>query len=130
LSTSPLRGIAGFCLGIDPVEAMVHGSPAAVVGVRFVAARAEALPVRSASIDVITAAGSLNFADLDQFFPDAARVLRDGGALIVYDFASGCRFPDSGALDAWFTGSPPLPEGRAWGCARSRITRRRGPAST
>jgi SAM-dependent methyltransferase len=103
LSTSPLRGIAGFCLGIDPVEAMVHGSPAAVVGIRFVAARAEALPVRSASIDVITAAGSLNFADLDQFFPDAARVLQDGGALIVYDFAAGCRFPDSGALDAWFT---------------------------
>ena len=103
LSTSPLRGIAGFCVGIDPVEAMVHGSPAAVIGVRFVAARAEALPVRSASIDVITAAGSLNFADLDQFFPDAARALRDGGALIVYDFSSGRRFPDSDALDAWFT---------------------------
>ena len=103
LSTSPLRGIAGFCLGIDPIEAMVHGSPAAVIGVRFAAARAEALPVRSASIDIITAAGSLNFADLDQFFPDAVRVLRDGGALIVYDFSAGRRFVDSDVLDAWFT---------------------------
>lgn len=103
LSTSPLRGIAGFCLGIDPVEAMVHGSPARAVGVRFAAARAEALPVRTASVDVITAAGSLNYADLDEFFPDAARVLRREGALIVYDFSPGRRFPDSDALDLWFT---------------------------
>ena len=33
----------------------------------------------------ITAAGSLNYADLGQFFPDAERVLRDGGALIQLD---------------------------------------------
>lgn len=103
LSTSPLRGIAGFCLGVDPIEAMVHDSPARAVGVRFAAARAEALPVRSAFVDVITAAGSLNYADLDQFFPEAARVLRVGGALIVYDFSPGRRFPDSDALDEWFT---------------------------
>jgi SAM-dependent methyltransferase len=104
LSTSPLRGIAGFCLGIDPVEAMVHGSPARTVGVRLAAARAEALPVRTASIDIITAGGSLNFVDLEQFFPDALRVLRDGGALLVYDFSTGCRFAESDALDEWFGG--------------------------
>jgi ubiquinone/menaquinone biosynthesis C-methylase UbiE len=103
LSTSPLRGIAGFCLGLDPVAAMVHASPARTVGVRFAAARAEALPVRSDSIDIVTAAGSLNFADIGQFFPDAARVLRAEGALIVYDFSVGRRFPDSDALDVWFS---------------------------
>jgi SAM-dependent methyltransferase len=104
LSTSPLRGIAGFCLGIDPVEAMVHGSPVRTVGVRLAAARAEALPVRTASIDIITAAGSLNFTDLEQFFPEALRVLRDGGPLIVYDFSTGRQFAESDTLDEWFGG--------------------------
>ncbi len=103
LSTSPLRGIAGFCIGLDPIEAMVHGSPARAVGVRFATARAEALPVRSAFVDVVTAAGSLNYADLDAFFPEAARVLREGGALIVYDYTPGRRFPGSDALDDWFS---------------------------
>jgi hypothetical protein len=30
-------------------------------------------------------------------------VLRDGGALIVYDFSAGRRCPDSDALDEWFS---------------------------
>jgi SAM-dependent methyltransferase len=102
LSTSPLRGIADSCLGIDPIEAMVNGSPARAAGVRFAAARAEAIPVRSATIDIVTAAGSLNYADLGQFFPEAARVLRPGGALVVYDFSPGRRFRESPALNEWF----------------------------
>ena len=89
---------------------------------------AEALPVRSASIDVVTAAGSLNYAGLDQFFPDVARVLREGGALIVYDFSAGRRFADSETLDEWFTEflrRYPKDNGSG-GCTRCRITRRRG----
>ena len=50
------------------------------------------------AVDIVTAAGSLNFADLGRFFPDAARVLRAEGALIVYDFSAGRRFPEAEEL--------------------------------
>ena len=67
----------------------------------FAAARAEALPIRSGSIGLITAAGSLNYG-LDLFFPEAARVLTPGGVLVVYDFSPGRAFADSAGLHEWF----------------------------
>jgi SAM-dependent methyltransferase len=68
----------------------------------FVVAAAEHLPFRSASIDLIVAAGSLNYVDLDRFFPEAARVLEPGGLLIPYDFAAGRNFAHEPGLDTWF----------------------------
>ncbi len=59
-------------------------------------------PFSSASAGLMTAAGSLNYADLGRFFPEAARVLAPGGVLAVYDFSPGRSFPDSPALDEWF----------------------------
>ncbi len=103
LSTGPLAGLAKFAIGFEPVEAMVSGSPLGSDAVRFGVGRAEALPVRSASIDLITAAGSLNYVDLDPFFSEAARVLANGGALVVYDFSAGRTFRGATELDGWFT---------------------------
>src|SRR4051812_23140350 len=71
LSTVPLTGLASFAIGIEPIEAMVSGTPLRSDAMRFGAGRAEMLPVRSASIDLITAAGSLNYVDLDPFFAEA-----------------------------------------------------------
>jgi len=50
----------------------------------------------------MTAAGSLNYTDLDQFFPEAVRVLTPGGRLIIYDFSAGRRLRGSPLLDEWF----------------------------
>ncbi len=102
LSTGPLRELARWRLGTDPVEMMLRSGPTVAPGAHFAAARAEALPVRSRSIDLITAAGSLDYADLDRFFPEAARVLAPDGALVVYDFSPGRTFRDSTALDDWY----------------------------
>ena len=103
LSTAPLVRIAQLCVGIDPVEAMVQVGRRHSDQVVLGAARAEALPIAARSIDVITAAGSLNYVQLDTFFPEALRVLRSNGALVVYDFSAGRRFRSSPALDEWFT---------------------------
>jgi SAM-dependent methyltransferase len=103
LSTAPLVRIARLCIGIDPVEVMVQAGTTGSDGVALGAARAEALPIAAQSIDVITAAGSLNYVQLDAFFPEALRVLRADGALVVYDFSAGRRFRSSPALDDWFT---------------------------
>ena len=100
VSTEALAGFADFVIGMEPVASMLPKSPG------YFAGAAEAIPVHADSIDLITAAGSLNYADLNLFFPEAARVLCTGGLLIVYDFEPGRSFRDSGklddALDKWF----------------------------
>jgi SAM-dependent methyltransferase len=96
VSTQALAGFADFAIGMEPVASMLPKSPG------YFAGAAEAIPVRSDSIDLITAAGSLNYADPDLFFREAARVLHASGLLIVYDFEPGRSFRDSSALDDWF----------------------------
>ncbi len=102
LSTKALHRIARHCVGIEPEAAMLPWAQRVSRFSAFLVGRAEELPVISESVDVITAAGSLNYADLDRFFPEASRVLRPGGVLVVYDFSPGRSFPDSAALDDWF----------------------------
>ncbi len=103
LSTRPLQSIARRCYGIDPAEAMLRWSKTVAPGAIFIAGKAESLCVRSHSMDIITAAGSLNYADLDLFFPEAKRVLAPGGVLIIYDFSEGRRFRGSDGLEVWYS---------------------------
>ena len=103
LSTRLLQRIARHCIGIDPSEAMLGWSSRVAPNACFAAGAAEALPVRSHSIDIITAAGSLNYADLNLFFPEAARVLAPGGVLVIYDFSEGRNFRGSASLDTWYS---------------------------
>jgi SAM-dependent methyltransferase len=102
LSAAPLTLIADQVVGIEPAEAMLRWSSEVAPGAAFVAGRAEQLPIRGASIDLITAAGSLNYADLSLFAAEAVRVLRPGGTLVVYDFGPGREFRDSPVLGDWF----------------------------
>ena len=83
----------------------------------FVVGTAEALPLRTGAVDVITAAGSLNYANLDRFFPEAERVLVTQGVLVVYDFSAGKSFRNDTSLDEWFARfftryPPPVHEAR------------------
>lgn len=103
LSTGPLDRLAAQTFGVDVAESMLRWTSTIAPHAHFAAAGAEALPFRTASIGLITAAGSLNYADLDLFFPEAARVLTPGGVLVVYDFSPGRSFADSVSLDEWFS---------------------------
>ncbi len=103
LSTRALQLIARHCIGIDPSEAMIRCGSAIVQDASFLIGSAEALPVLSHSMDIIAAAGSLNFADLDLFFPEAVRSLRPNGVLVIYDFSEGRSFRESSDLDEWYS---------------------------
>ncbi len=103
LSTRPLASIARHCIGVDPAEVMLRWGRTVAPDAAFVAGSAEALPVRSRSMDIVTAAGSLDYADLNMFFPEASRVLGPDGVLVVYDFAEGRRFRESDKLDTWYS---------------------------
>jgi len=103
LSTRPLHAVARRVVGVDPVAPMLSLARAVSPQSAFIAARAEAVPLRSASVDLIAAAGSLNYADPPAALREAARLLAPSGVLCVYDFSQGRTFQDSAALETWFT---------------------------
>src|SRR5260370_12544288 len=110
VSTKALIDFAGSCIGLEPSEAMLKWAPRIAPSAAFVVGSAEAIPLCSRAVDLVTAAGSLNYADLDLFFPEAARVLIPHGILLVYDFSAGRRFPNATSLDdSVSTFQPPSP---------------------
>ena len=103
--------------GLEPAEAMLKWVATIAPSAEFVVGAAEAIPLRDRSVDLITAAGSLNYANLDLFFPEAARVLAPHGVLLVYDFSPGRSLRTSTKLDEWFSSfhgryPPPANEAR------------------
>jgi SAM-dependent methyltransferase len=117
VSTKALSGFAKSCIGLEPAEAMLKWAAGIAPSAQFVVGTAEAIPLRDRAVDLITAAGSLNYANPDLFFPEAARVLAPNGILLVYDFSPGRNFRNTTRLDEWFTSfhnryPPPSNEGQ------------------
>ena len=102
-STKALAGFAEQCIGLEPAAAMLRLAPRIAPDAAFAVGAAEHIPIRNRSIDVMTAAGSLNYVNLDLFFPEAVRVLAPQGVLIAYDFSAGKSFRNTTDLDDWFS---------------------------
>ncbi len=102
VSTRALEGVTDFRVGMEPAVAMLEFAGAVAPGAHFLAGIAEAIPLRDESVDLITAAGSLNYTDVERFFGEAGRLLRPDGVVVVYDFSPGRSFRESKALDEWF----------------------------
>lgn len=101
VSTAALQRIAPNPVGIEPHYSMLRYGSTIAPGAYFAAGTAERMPIRTGSMDLITAAGSLNFVDLQFGLPEIRRVLRNGGRLVIYDFAQGSDFADSDRLTIW-----------------------------
>src|SRR4051812_36564247 len=102
LSTQMLLRRASLAIGLDPSPSMVHWAKKLIPEAEFLAGAAEAIPLGSGTADLVTAAGSLNYAEWEGFFCETARVLIPEGRLVVYDFEPGRSFRDSPELDRWF----------------------------
>jgi ubiquinone/menaquinone biosynthesis C-methylase UbiE len=70
-----------------------HGRPRGVVPL---VSTAEELPLRTASLDLVTAFNCVHHFDLDRFLAAAARVLQPGGQLFIYT-----RTPQQNARTIW-----------------------------
>jgi predicted TPR repeat methyltransferase len=103
LSTAALSALADGRVGIEPVATMLRHRGEVAPGARFVVGRAEELPFADHCFELVTAAGALNYADLDTALPEVARVLSASGGLLIYDFSGGRRLARDGRLDQWFT---------------------------
>jgi SAM-dependent methyltransferase len=65
--------------------------------VRYFVARAEAVPLRSRSIGMVTVAQALHWLELSEFYTEARRVLRPEGLLVVWTY--GNQRVDGGPVD-------------------------------
>ena len=101
-STAALQALAREVVGLDPAIAMLEHRRAVAPGARFVVGRAERLPCADATFDLITAAGSINYADRDLLLPEIARALRPGGVFVIYDFSAGRRLAEDRRLERWY----------------------------
>jgi SAM-dependent methyltransferase len=102
LSTAALAPLARQVIGVEPVPAMLAYGRIVAPQARFVVGAAEQLPFGSGLFDLVTAAGSLNYADLPPALVEIARVLAPGGRFLLYDFSEGRRSPDGDAVATWF----------------------------
>ena len=66
--------------------------------IRYLVALAEAMPLRSASVDAVTVAQALHWLELPVFYGEARRVLRPDGLMVVWTY--GNHRVDGGDVDA------------------------------
>jgi SAM-dependent methyltransferase len=102
LSTAALAPLARQVTGLEPVPAMLAHRRAVAPRARFVVGQVERLPFAAGSFDLVTAAGSLNYADLPSALAEIARVLTPDGTFLLYDFSAGRRSVSGGELAAWY----------------------------
>lgn len=89
LSSRAVHELARRVLAVDVSLPMLHAAEP-LEGVDYVAAAAERIPVQDATVDVATIGVAFHWFDQLRAFPELSRVLRAGGALIVYsDFFHG-----------------------------------------
>jgi SAM-dependent methyltransferase len=102
LSTAALAPLARQVTGLEPISTMLAHRRAVAPHARFVIGQAERLPFATGSFGLVTAAGSLNYADLPSALAEIARVLTRDGTFLLYDFSTGRRSVSGDDLAAWF----------------------------
>jgi len=113
LSTRGLAELGIAAVGVDVAPAMVARARADT-GLPCVVASAEALPVATGAVDLVTVGSGVHWFDQQRFAAEAARVLRPGGALLLYEHGGGT-LPDPAFLDwmrwIYLRRFPPPPRG-------------------
>lgn len=100
LSSVPLRQLARHVLGVDVSREMVALAPAQA-GTAYLVARAERLPLGTATIDLMTLSSAFHWLERGSFFVDAWRVLRPNAWLIIYDHYFAGQMVENPAFQAW-----------------------------
>jgi SAM-dependent methyltransferase len=101
-STAALQSLADVAVGVEPAAAMLAHRSAVAPRARFVVGAAEQLPCSTASFDLVTAAGAINYTDRARSLAELARVLRAAGTIVIYDFSAGRRLQGDPALERWY----------------------------
>ena len=103
LSTMALKEIAEHVTGTDNSREMI--TVAQVKNeekIPYYQAAAEDLPFKDQSFDILTVCGAINWIDRSQFFPEAKRVLKKKGWVIIYDNFITEDMHDNTAYSRWY----------------------------
>ena len=84
MSTRALADLAAHVVGVDRSPQMLRFAPRLPNG-SYAIAEAERLPVAGSSVDTVTVCSGVHWFDQPAFFAEVRRVLRPGGAVILYD---------------------------------------------
>ncbi len=79
--TRALLSLGHTVIASDPGQRMVSTLRSDVPGAKVVTARAEDIPLRSSSVDVVVAGQAFHWFEQEHALPEIARVLRPGGVL-------------------------------------------------
>lgn len=86
LSTTALKELADEVTGIDSSAEMIAVAQSRRQDrITYLQSAAEQLPFHDQAFDLITVAGAINWIDRARFLPEARRVLKPEGWLIIYD---------------------------------------------
>jgi SAM-dependent methyltransferase len=104
LSTVALRMLADHVTGTDNSAEMIAVAKARNTDDRITyrEAPAEQLPFADGTFDLITVCGAINWIDRTRFLPEARRVLKDRGWLIVYDNTITDQMPGCPDYTRWY----------------------------
>ncbi|MCP4398645.1 MAG: class I SAM-dependent methyltransferase [bacterium] len=103
LSTSALTEIATQITGTDRSAEMIAVAQAQHhENVTYSHAPAEHLPFHQQSFDLIAVCGAINWIDRSRFFPEAQRVLKEQGWLIIYDNFITEHMREYAAYERWY----------------------------
>ncbi|CAA9290738.1 MAG: hypothetical protein AVDCRST_MAG41-4331, partial [uncultured Corynebacteriales bacterium] len=86
LSTRALAERGTAVVGVDVVPAMVAWARR-TTGLPYAVGSAEALPVADRSVDLVAVSSGVHWFAAGPVAAEAARVLRPGGALLLYEYA-------------------------------------------
>ena len=102
LSTRGLAELGIAAVGVDVAPAMVARARADT-GLPYAVAAAEALPLAAGTVELVTVGSGVHWFDQERFAAEAVRVLRPGGALLLYEHA-GAAVADP-AFAEWMRGT-------------------------
>jgi SAM-dependent methyltransferase len=91
LSTRVWADPADQVIGIEPNDAMrafAEAAPATPENVRYEKASSYETGLQDASVDLVTAAQSLQWMDPQRVFPEVGRILRQGGVFCAYNYVA------------------------------------------
>ena len=103
LSTIALKELADNVTGIDGSEEMIAVANAyRDEQIIYHHAPAEKLPFNEGSFDLITVCGAINWIDRTLFFPEAKRVLKQQGWVILYNSFITEHMRENAAYTQWY----------------------------
>lgn len=115
-STVALRPLAKRIVGVERYASMLKHAGTVAPEAEFHVGCAEALPFAPQAFDLVTAAGVLNYTDVNATLSEVARVLSVHGVFIPYDFSTGRHLRNDTRLAEWhneFSQRFPSPPGYA-----------------